>query len=73
MTYYKIIRIEKNKPETVLELTEENYGTLLDAWQSFEHHMIDSEPYADQDIEEWEKSYADYNELDKKLSKFIRN
>jgi len=72
---YKLVAVTNSGKETVLELSNTEFSTVLDALQVYENHLIDSEPLDESDIDfaEWETESKAYNDFDQRLSEFIRS
>jgi hypothetical protein len=72
---YKLVAVANSGKETVLELSNTEFSTVLDALQVYENHLIDSEPLDESDIDfaEWETESKEYNDFDQRLSEFIRS
>jgi hypothetical protein len=69
---YKLVAVTNSGTETTLELSGEEFNTLLDAWQVYENHLEDSEPLEDMpDFEEWETEQATFDLLDARLTQFV--
>jgi hypothetical protein len=72
---YKLVAVTNSGKETVLELSNTEFSTVLDALQVYENHLIDSEPLDESDIDfaEWETESKAYNDFDKRLLEFINS
>jgi hypothetical protein len=72
---YKLVAVTNSGKETVLELSNTEFSTVLNALQVYENHLIDSEPLDESDIDfaEWETESKEYNDFDQRLSEFIRS
>jgi hypothetical protein len=72
---YKLVAVANSGKETVLELSNTEFSTVLDALQVYENHLIDSEPLDESDIDfaEWETESKEYNDFDKRLLEFINS
>ena len=72
---YKLVAVANSGKETVLELSNTEFSTVLNALQVYENHLIDSEPLDESDIDfaEWETESKEYNDFDQRLSEFIRS
>lgn len=69
---YKLVAVTNNGTETTLELSGEEFNTLLDAWQVYENYLEDSQPLEDMpDFEDWETEQATFDHLDARLTQFI--
>jgi hypothetical protein len=68
---YKLVAVTNSGTETTLELSGEEFNTLLNAWQVYENFLVDSEPLEDMpDFEEWETERAEFDFLDTRLTQF---
>jgi hypothetical protein len=66
---YKLVAVTNSGTETTLELSGEEFNTLLNAWQVYENFLVDSEPLEDMpDFEEWETERAEFDFLDTRLT-----
>jgi hypothetical protein len=72
---YKLLAVTNSGKETVLELSNTEFSTVLNALQVYENHLIDSEPLDESDIDfaEWETESKEYNDFDKRLLEFINS
>ena len=72
---YKLVAVTNSGKETVLELSNTEFSTVLDALQVYENHLIDSEPLDESDIDfaEWEIESNALYAFDQRWSEFIRS
>jgi hypothetical protein len=75
MAIYKLIKIEANQPEKVMELSESDFNTLCESVQQYENYLEDSQPMFDEEDPEefnsWQEANDEFEKFDEKLIRFI--
>ena len=75
MITYKIVKIEANQPEKTVELSGQDFDTLMECLSVYENHLEDSQPsYDDEELtnmQAYTEAVNDFEALDEKMMRFI--